>query len=40
MKKDIIKYKIYIIISEILMIMGGIMIGIGLVGVIMFWMIK
>ncbi len=40
MKKDIIKYKIYIIIGEILMIMGGIMIGIGLVGVIMFWMIK
>ena len=32
--------KVYAILGEILMIMGGIMIGIGLISVIMFWMIK
>ena len=32
--------KVYAILGEILMIMGGIMIGIGLISVIMFWIIK
>ena len=34
------KHKIYGIIGDILIIMGGIMIGIGLISVIIFWMIK
>jgi hypothetical protein len=34
------RHKVYLILGEILMIIGGIMIGIGLISTIMFWVIK